>query len=219
MSSSNDVNKRSFKTAFSSSFLEGYQAGTLKYSYKGVRCIKSPIDLALYLKVMWDLRPETIIEIGSKEGGSALWFDDTSKTFDLNSRVISIDLDPPVIENNTTVSFLRGDVNELNVVLDEALLAQLKHPWLIVEDSAHSYSGCMAALNFFAANMNTGDMLIMEDGVLDDLGLTEQYQGGPNRAIADFLEQNGGVFSIMEELCDFYGYNATYNPNGFLQKT
>lgn len=212
------MSNRNFKTAFPTPFLEGYQAGTLKYSYKGIRCIKSPIDLALYLKMMWELRPATIIEIGSKEGGSALWFADMARNFDLESKVISIDLEPPSIDDNSNISFLRGDVHQLDRVLDEKLLRELDHPWLVIEDSAHSYSGCMAALNFFAAEMQANDVLIIEDGVLDDLGLSEQYQGGPNRALADYLNHHVDVFSILEEYCDFFGYNSTYNPNGFLRR-
>jgi cephalosporin hydroxylase len=67
---------RSFKTAFGPELLQSMQAGTMAYTYKGVRCLKDPFDLAIYTKLIWDLRPKSLIEIGSNQGGGALWFAD-----------------------------------------------------------------------------------------------------------------------------------------------
>ena len=64
--------------------------------------------------------------------------------------------------------------------------------------------------------MRTGDVLVVEDGVIDDLGLTEPYDGGPNRAVAEFVAASPRTFRVMEEYCDMFGTNATYNPNGYL---
>jgi hypothetical protein len=35
---------RSFKTAFDPAFLAEYHKGTMNYTYKGVSCLKDPID-------------------------------------------------------------------------------------------------------------------------------------------------------------------------------
>jgi hypothetical protein len=35
--------------------------------------------------------------------------------------------------------------------------------------------------------MSPGDVLVIEDGGLDELGLSEQHHGGPNRALSEFL--------------------------------
>ena len=78
--------------------------------------------------------------------------------------------------------------------------------------------GCLAALAEFSARMQPGDILAMEDGVLDDLGISERYDGGPNRALGEYLAAHPGVFEIAEDLCDMFGPNATYKPNGYLRK-
>jgi cephalosporin hydroxylase len=64
--------------------------------------------------------------------------------------------------------------------------------------------------------MRTGDVLVVEDGVIDDLGLTDVYDGGPNRAVEEFIAAAPGTFRVMEEYCDMFGTNATYNPNSYL---
>ena len=67
--------------------------------------------------------------------------------------------------------------------------------------------------------MQHGELLVMEDGVLVELGVSENYQGGPNRAIEEYMTVNPGVFEVDEALCDMFGRNATYAPNGYLRKT
>lgn len=209
---------RSFTTAFTAPMLETYQAGVMAYTYRGVRCLKSPIDIALYMKLLWDLRPGLVLEIGSHSGGSALLMADLLRSFGLETPVISVDLDPPENVEDPAVTFLQGDVLALDSLFDQHDLDRYPHPWFITEDSAHSHAGCMAALTVLSRRMMPGDILAVEDGVLDDLGLSEKYDGGPNRAISEYLAANPGQFRVITELCDMFGPNATYNPNCYLCK-
>ncbi|MBE9640904.1 CmcI family methyltransferase [Salipiger mangrovisoli] len=209
---------RSFTTAFTKPMLKGYQAGVMGYTYKGVRCLKSPIDIAIYLRLLWELKPRLILEVGSHSGGSALLFADLAEIMGLEARIISVDLNIPEGVRDDRITFLQGDVMDLGPVLDACRLDEIPHPWFVTEDSAHSHAGCLAALAEFSARMQPGDILAMEDGVLDDLGISERYDGGPNRALGEYLAAHPGVFEIAEDLCDMFGPNATYNPNGYLRK-
>lgn len=209
---------RSFDTPFSQEVMQALQKGVMGYRYKGTPCLKSPLDMSIYLKLLWDLKPRTIIEIGSKHGGSALFFADIAQLFGLEAHVYSIDLTQPAL-TDPRITFLQGDVNHLDKTFAEHGLSACPHPWYVNEDSAHTYQGCLAALKVLAAEMQPGDMLSMEDGVLDELGLSENYDGGPNRAIAEFFETHPDTFELVTELCDMFGQNATYNPNGYLRKT
>jgi len=209
---------RSFTTAFTAPMLKGYQSGVMAYTYRGIRCLKSPIDIALYMKLLWDLKPGLVLEIGSHSGGSALLVSDLLRGFGLETPVVSIDLETPKGIQDDRIRFLQGDVLDLGALFEKYNLSQYPHPWFITEDSAHSYAGCMTALQVLSKHMHPGDILAVEDGVLDDLGLTEEYDGGPNRAITDYLSDHPGQFRIMTELCDMFGQNATYNPNGYLCK-
>lgn len=209
---------RSFKTPFPETFLQPMQNGVLRYRYKDIPCLKSPIDMAIYMKLIWDLKPKTILEVGSKHGGSAVLFADLAQTYGLDAHVYSIDLEMPPIEDDR-ITFLQGDVNHLENTFAQHWLSDCPRPWFVNEDSAHTYEGCLAALHVFAKEMQKGDVLAMEDGNLVELGLSERYNGGPNRAIAEFFETNPDAFEVATDLCDMFGQNATYNPNGYLRKT
>ncbi|MGQ9724882.1 MAG: CmcI family methyltransferase [Tepidimonas sp.] len=55
---------------------------------------KNPFDFALYRLHVWHAKPRTILEIGSKHGGSALWLADTLQLYGVDGRVVSVDINP-----------------------------------------------------------------------------------------------------------------------------
>lgn len=209
---------RDFTTAFPAQFLPAFQQGVMAYTYKGISCRKCPIDLAIYMKLIWDLRPRSVVEIGTYEGGSALWLADTISAAALDCAILSIDLDPTVEFSDPRIEFVAGDAARLDSILTRDRLSRLQHPWLVIEDSTHSYHVTWGVIAFFADTMSPGDVLVIEDGVLDELGLSELYQGGPNRAVGEFLTTYSNSFRVIDEYCDMFGRNATYNPNGYLVK-
>lgn len=139
---------RSFKTAFPPELPRSVQAGTMAYTYKGIRCLKDPFDLAIYLKLIWDLKPKSLIEIGSNQGGGALWFADMLSISGIACPVISIDQVPVTGFTDPRIAFLAGDAARLGGTLSAEMLAALPHPWLVVEDSSHTYEVTLAALRF-----------------------------------------------------------------------
>jgi cephalosporin hydroxylase len=209
---------RSFKSSFDKPFLDSMQNGVLSYTYKGVLCRKCPLDMAIYTKLIWDLKPQTLIEVGTLKGGSALWLADVLSAAGLAAKVVSVDQNMQSEVTDPRIQFLQGDVNELDQVLTDAKLATLPRPFLVIEDSAHTYLSTLAAIRFFDRVLRPGEVLVIEDGVLDELGLSDKYGGGPNRALAEFLAETSGRFEVMTDYCDMYGVNATYNPNAFLRK-
>jgi len=188
--------------------------------YRGVRFLKSPFDIGLYLQLLSKLRPRTIIEIGCRFGGSALWFADMMATHGVTPRVITVDIDPQVPYDDPRIRVLVGDAGNLGACLSAELLASLPKPWLVIEDSSHLYRHSLAVLEFFHPLLQSGDYIVVEDGVIADLPGEHYagYENGPNRAVADFLAREGAQYRLDMELCDFYGRNTTYNPNGWLQR-
>ena len=58
---------------------------------------------------------------------------------------------------------------------------------------------------------------MVEDGIINELGLEKKYNGGPLKAIKEFISQNSN-YVIDRKWCDFFGTNATFNVNGYLRK-
>jgi cephalosporin hydroxylase len=210
---------RGWRTLIPPALHSSIQAGTIGYRYRDVPMLKHPMEMALYTRLIWEVRPLTILEIGSQSGGAAVWMADVLKTFGIDGRVISIDLRPPApIYAPSNVTFLRGDANDLSPTLTPELIATLPHPWLVIEDASHQYAATLAVLRFFDPMLRSGEYIVVEDGNITEMGEDADHEGGPARSITEFLQDHGDAYEIDAVYCDQYGRNVTGNPNGYLRK-
>lgn len=189
------------------------QQGTMGYRHRGLPMLKNPFDLALYPLLLEHAAPQTLIEIGSHRGGSALWFADQRP----GMRVISIDVDPPAARHDA-VTFLRGDGRALHDVLPDSVMASIARPLLVVEDADHMAGTTGAVLEFFDRWLQPGEYIVIEDGILTAMRVAELYDGGPLRAIHDFLRRTNGRYEIDRSYCDYFGRNVTWNVDGYLRR-
>ena len=190
------------------------QHGTMNTRYRGLPMLKNPFDLALYTMLLERVQPATLIEIGTNAGGSALWFADQRS----GMRVLSIDLEPPESVSHPSVRFLRGDARRLGDVLTPEVMRSLARPLLVVEDASHFAATTAAVLDFFDGWLHPGEYIVVEDGILTAMRAAEAYDGGPLRAIHEFLARSGGRYEIDGTLCHYYGRNVTWNVDGYLRR-
>lgn len=194
------------------------QEGTMAYRLLGRSLLKNPFDLALYPMLLERLRPRTLIEIGTHDGGSACWFAGLADLLGLDLRIVTIDLEPPTDLDHPAIEVLRGDAESLGDVLPPSRLADLARPLLVVEDSSHRAATTLAVLEFFDPWTQPGDYLVIEDGILTAMRVADLYDGGPSSAIATFLSRHGDRYEIDRALCDHFGPNATWNVDGYLRR-
>src|SRR4051794_4728968 len=76
--------------------------------FLGAQVWKNPLDLWLYQELIHELRPDVVIEAGTKFGGSAFYF---ARLFDLigHGKVITIDVEEqPGRPEHPRITYLRG---------------------------------------------------------------------------------------------------------------
>lgn len=211
--------RRGWRTAIPPIVHVSIMRGLIDYTYRDIPMIKHPMDMTLYTRLIWEVRPRTILEIGSYAGGSAVWMADLLKTFGIDGRVISLDIKPPSPKYRPdNVSFLQGDSSELGKTLTDDVLASLPRPWLIIEDAGHHYRPTLDTLDFFDPKLRSGEYIVVEDANVTEMGVDARYDGGPARAITEFLRRHADDYEIDVRYCDQYGRNVTGNPNGYLRK-
>jgi cephalosporin hydroxylase len=194
------------------------QRGVMAYTYRGVPLLKNPFDLAIYPMLLERERPRTLIEIGSHMGGSALWFADQGALLGLELKVLSIDLEVPAAAPGPFVQFLRGDARELAEVLPPSVMSTLPRPLMVVEDSSHLSGTTAAVLEFFDPWLRKGEYVVIEDGILSEMRVADLYDGGPLRAMEEFLAKRPGRYEVDRGLCDYFGRNVTWNVDGYLRR-
>jgi cephalosporin hydroxylase len=213
-----DPGSRSYASSLDKQTLRSVQSACHNYSYKGVPMIKNPFDFALYPLVVWKIKPRTIIEVGSKSGGSAIWFGDMVTNFELNSHVYSIDIVRVESLVHPRVTFLEGDGRHLDDVLTNQMMQHIERPLLVIEDADHRYETSISVLTFFHQHLRHGEMIVIEDGIISDLSGDDSFNSGPHRAIKEHVGRHPGEYEIDAEIADFFGYNFTWCTNGFLRK-
>jgi cephalosporin hydroxylase len=95
---------------------------------------------------------------------------------------------------------------------------ELARPLLVVEDADHHYLTTMGVLGFMDSHLRAGEYILVEDGICDSFGNEGRYDGGPNRAISEFLDDRGADYEVDRYFCDFFGHNVTWNTNGYIKR-
>lgn len=195
--------------------LEGVNIGHHNVTYKGVPCIKCPFDYVLYQMIVEEVKPDLIIEIGTNKGGSTLYLADL---LELQGKGVihSIDIKddcPQIVKDHPRIAlFYKGweDYDDLSQAAGYSTI-------LVIEDASHEYLNTLQAIQKFGKVVSKNSYLIVEDGIIDDLGMKKDYNGGPVKAIEEFLKKNSD-FVIDKKWVDFFGPSATFNTKGYLKR-
>lgn len=215
MSNTNDFGS----TALPHAAVSSMQQGIMGWSYRGRPTWKCPMDLALYSTVLDEIAPRSVVEFGSNRGGSAVWLADQLSVRGIEgAHVWSLDIAPVTDLVDPRITFGYCDVAEPELHVRLSDLAGLPKPLLVIDDASHRASHVLAVLRFVDGALLPGDYLIVEDGILNQLGWSEEYDGGPLSAIEAFLAERPGRYEIDRARCDFYGHNFTWNPEGYLRR-
>jgi cephalosporin hydroxylase len=205
--------------------------------YCGVRMAKFPEDLRTYEHLMWRSRADTVIEIGTAFGGSALWFRDRLTALQHygragSPRVISIDVevgrprelldraDPSWSER---IDLVEGDVTDPELPERVRRLVPEGARCFVVEDSAHVRETTAAALRGFAGFVPVGGFFVVEDGYVDVPELVPGpewgWSGVPHGvlpALDEWLQTEEG--RRFERRPEYELYGLTSHPRGFLER-
>jgi cephalosporin hydroxylase len=192
--------------------------GTFKVTYRGVPAYRCPFDYLIYQMLIFEVKPDLVIEIGTNFGGSTLYLSDLLKLGNHYGVVHSID-----ITSKKTSAFSSLFLDTGNVYLfadgwqnyDIDLTKQYKKI-LVIDDGSHHYQDILGAWQKFSPLVLVGSYYIIEDGVIEDLGMSLKYNGGPLKAIREILPLDGWI--VDRRFCDLFGKNATFNVDGYLKR-
>lgn len=187
--------------------------------YFGIQTLKNPLDFWVYQEIIFEIKPDVIIEIGNFRGGSTLALAHILDNINTpNSKILALDIDhssinEKVIKHNriklitgnalTSLRAIKGFIKDTDKVL-------------IIEDSSHIYEDTLEILRLYSDLVTIGSYFIIEDSIVDN-GLYVPYlkhNGGPYRAIKDFIQENNN-FEIDRTKEKFV---ITWNPKGFLKR-
>lgn len=205
-----------------------------KYSYNfswlGRPIIQVPQDIIAMQEIIWDIKPDLIIETGIAHGGSIIFY---ASILELIGRghVLGIDID--IREHNRVeieshrmfhrITMLEGSSIDDRIIEQVKSFAEGKEKILVILDSNHTHDHVLRELELYAPFVTKESYLVVFDTVIEDLAErgVEFYDrtwgkgNNPKTAVNEFLKTNSNFevdYNIENKLL------ITVAPGGYLKR-
>jgi len=205
-----------------------------KYSYNftwlGRPIIQYPQDMVALQEIIWDLKPDLIIETGIAHGGSLILSASILQLIGEDGHVLGIDID--IREHNRKeieshpmakrITMIQGSSIEADTIRKVHEFAQGKKKIMVILDSNHTHDHVLNELKAYASLVTRNSYLIVFDTAVEDVpadydwGIRTWGKGNnPKTAVWEFLKSHDEF--IIDEMI----HNKlliTVAPDGFLKR-
>jgi cephalosporin hydroxylase len=207
---------------------------SFNFSWMGRPIIQYPQDIIAVQELIWDVKPDLIIETGVAHGGSAVFFASLLELNALsggpkNAEVWCVEIDLRSHNREALVAhpmyprlkiFDGSSVDEkiATVIAEKAAKCQRV---MVVLDSNHTHDHVLGELNLYAPLVSVGSYCVVFDTVIEDLEGVEFVDrpwgkgDNPKTAVAEFLKTNSDFVvdhAIDERLL------ISVAPGGYLRR-
>lgn len=190
----------------------------------GHRTLKNPMDAWIYQEIIYEVKPDIIVEIGNKYGGSTLFLASILELLG-HGEVLAIDVNHERFTAfHPRIKLITGDCS------DEGIIAEVKDRCvgkrvLIIHDAEHTRDAVFRDLRIYAPLVSPGSYFIVEDSIHGVPGFTLD----PERSYGSFFLPEAdtplqGIEAFLRENKHFYvdvsreRYILTANHRGFLRR-
>jgi len=188
-----------------------YSSGAWRKNYWAGKSVgKNPCDMMIEQELIFNVKPDTIVECGTGAGGSALFYYHCSKMFDHPAQVISIDInaDTP----NKPIVYFRG--SSIDQEIFNKVRSLVSGVTMVILDSDHTKEHVLQEMHLYSTLVTIGSYLIVEDTIIGGHPVRPAMYPGPFEAVEEFLSINTNF--IIDAECE--KHLLTFNKSGYLKK-
>jgi cephalosporin hydroxylase len=172
-----------------------------------------------YQEIIYDLKPSLIIEGGTADGGSTLYFSFILKSIKPMSKVISIDIDhsnvAECVKTNDHIELLTGKITDESTCSRIIKLRSIfKGPLFIILDDDHLKCNVLSEMKILRNILTTGDYLVVEDSNINGHPVLPIWGDGPMEAIEEYFKIYPQDYKRDIPREEKFGF--TFAPKGFL---
>jgi cephalosporin hydroxylase len=209
------------------------QKHTYTFTWMGRPIIQLPEDMVRMQEVIYNLKPDVIVETGIAHGGSLIFYASLFKAMG-KGRVIGVDIDirahnrkaleqhelkplVTLIEGSSTDPIIVGQVREM-IKRDEKVL--------VILDSCHTKDHVLDELEAYHSLVSPGSYIVATDGVMREVydvprGNPEWKKDNPCEAAREFLMKHSD-FVLETPHWNFneseLSENITHFPDAWLKR-
>mgnify|MGYP001964261672 FL=1 len=198
------------------------------FSWMGRPIIQYPQDMLAMQEIIWNVKPDLIIETGIAHGGSLIYYASLCELVG-HGEVLGIDIDirphnRVEIENHSMfkrIRMIEGSSIDQHIVDQVRELAKDKRV-IVVLDSNHTHAHVLAELRAYAPLVSVGGYCVVFDTVVEDLQPGSfpdrpwDVGDNPKTAVQEFLKENDN-FEIDRDIES--KIRITVAPDGYLRRT
>jgi cephalosporin hydroxylase len=204
----------------------------LRYSYNftwlGRPIIQFPQDILAMQELIWQVKPDLIVETGIAHGGSLIFYASLLHLLDNGGRVLGIDID--IREHNRAaieahpmskhIDMIEGSSVDSSIVSQVLEKAKGKKKVLVTLDSNHTHEHVLQELQLYSPLVSKESYLVVFDTVVEDMPsdfFPDRHWGkgnNPKTAVHEFLLGNDR-FEIDRDLEN--KLLITVAPDGYLK--
>lgn len=213
----------------SSDFMRDSIAAKYSYNFRwlGRPIIQYPQDMIAMQEILWDVKPDLIVETGIAHGGSLIYYASLCELIG-HGTVLGIDIDirphnREAIEAHPMyrrIQLVEGSSTDPDVIAKVRKISDGKRV-LVVLDSNHTHEHVLAELQAYAPLVSIGSYCVVFDTIVEDLpaGLYTDRPwdvgNNPKTAVQEFLRQDD-CFQIDRDI--EAKIQITVAPDGYLRR-
>jgi cephalosporin hydroxylase len=197
-----------------------WQQGSWQTKWLGVDTLQNPNDVWVTQEIIFEHKPDFIVETGTLRGGSAAIWAMVQEQVNPKGRVITIDIEDqrdvaklPAIWSRR-IDFILGSSTAPEVVAEVTRRVRGSRSTMVLLDSDHSKAHVKAELLAYAPLVSVGNYLIVQDTNTNGHPVRTTFGPGPMEALEDFVASDDRFQSdrTRERLL------LTYHPKGYLKR-
>lgn len=198
------------------------------FTWMGRPIIQYPQDIIAMQELIWEIKPDLIIETGIAHGGSIIYYASLLELIG-KGEVLGIDIDirahnKAEIEKHPMykrITMIQGSSIDLDIAAQVKKLAEGKETIMVVLDSNHTHEHVLAELELYAPLVSVGSYVVVFDTIVENLpnyylpNRPWAIGDNPMTAARQFLESNDN-FEVNTAIDD--KLLISVSPKGYLKR-
>ncbi|MBO0932741.1 cephalosporin hydroxylase family protein [Fibrella sp. HMF5036] len=197
------------------------------FSWMGRPIIQYPQDMIAMQELIWEIKPDLIIETGIAHGGSLIYYASLMELIG-KGEVLGIDID--IREHNRReieahpmfkrIQMIQGSAIDEDLVAEVARRAEGKQTVMVCLDSNHTHDHVLRELELYAPFVTVGSYCVVFDTIVEDMpkGAYDRpwdVGNNPKTAVWEYLKTNDN-FEIDHQIDNKLLISVA--PEGYLKR-